>query len=72
MLLTADFAFSSYRLTKKSSLFCSQPKKTPLIVNVGTFREMLVPAKNIFSCRKKTLVPNMLMTAYFAFSSYRT
>jgi hypothetical protein len=58
MLLTADFAFSSYRLTKKSS-FLFPAQKTPLIVNVGTFREMLVPAKNIFSCRKKTLALNV-------------
>jgi hypothetical protein len=46
MLLTADFAFSSYRLTKKSHFF--RQRITPLIVNDGAFREMLVPAQKHF------------------------
>ena len=46
--MTTHFAFSSYRLTKKSSFFVSG-QKNPLIVNVGTFREMLVSLPKIFS-----------------------
>lgn len=45
MLLTADFTFSSYRRLEK--LFSSDQE--PLLIYVGTNREMLVPAiKNIF------------------------
>ena len=46
--MTTHFAFSSYRLTKKLHFLCPA-QKTPLIVNVGTFREMLVSLSKIFS-----------------------
>ena len=46
--MTTHFAFSSYRLTKKTS-FLYPAQKTPLIVNVGTFCEMLVSLPKIFS-----------------------
>ena len=54
--MTTHFAFSSYRLTKKLHFLCPA-QKTPLIDNVGTFCEMLVPAKNIFSIQTKEFGP---------------
>ena len=53
--MTTHFAFSSYRPIKKSFFFFRPVRFNPLIVNVGTFCEMLVPAKNIFSIQKKNL-----------------